>query len=166
MLMLDCPIRTCPSTGEGVWAGRNELVVPSAVVWLGRLGSGGSARQWCRLAEPPGRSDAPPGPSDAHKRRPVATAGVILFKGPQARRYTQNTVPTQGGAHKRRYIATAGVMLFKGPQARRCTQNAVPTQRGAHKRRSVATAGVMFFRGSKKGTLLFKEAHRVGGVSE
>ena len=96
----------------------------------------------------------------------MATAGVMLFKGPQARRCTENAVPTQGGAHKRRSIATVGVMLFKGPHARRYTQNAVPTQRGAHKRRYVATAGVIFFTGSKKGTLLFKEAHRVGGVSE
>ena len=32
-------------------AGRNEPVVPSAVVRLGRLGSGGSARQRCRPAE-------------------------------------------------------------------------------------------------------------------
>ena len=68
------------------------------------------------------------------KRRPVATAGVMLFRGPQAWRYTQNAVPTQGGAHKRRSIATAGVMLFRGPQAWRYTQNAVPTQGGAHKK--------------------------------
>ena len=60
----------------------------------------------------------------------MATAGVMLFKGPQARWYTQNTVPTQGGAHKRRSIATAGVMLFKGPQARWYTQKAVPTKGG------------------------------------
>ena len=44
----------------------------------------------------------------------MATAGVLLFKGPQARRYTQKAVHTQGGAHKRRFVATAGVMLFKG----------------------------------------------------
>ena len=44
----------------------------------------------------------------------MATAGVLLFKGPQARRYTQKAVHTQGGAHKRRSVATAGVMLFKG----------------------------------------------------
>ena len=50
----------------------------------------------------------------AHKRRSVATAGVMLFKGPQARRCTQKAVHTQGGAHKRRPVATAGVMLFKG----------------------------------------------------
>ena len=35
------------------------------------------------------------------KRRPVATAGVMLFKGPQARRHTQNAVPAQGGAQKK-----------------------------------------------------------------
>ena len=44
----------------------------------------------------------------------MATAGVLLFKGPQARQYTQKAVHTQGGAHKRRSVATAGVMLFKG----------------------------------------------------
>ena len=37
-----------------------------------------------------------------HKRRSVATAGVMLFKGPQARRCTQKAVHTQGGAHRRR----------------------------------------------------------------
>ena len=42
----------------------------------------------------------------------MATAGVMLFEGPQARWYTQNAVPTQGGAHKRRSVATAGVMLL------------------------------------------------------
>ena len=50
----------------------------------------------------------------AHTRRSVATTGVLLFKGPQARRYTQKAVHTQGGADKRRSVATAGVMLFKG----------------------------------------------------
>ena len=54
-----------------------------------------------------------------HKRRYVATAGVMLFEGPQAGRYTQKAVHTQGGTHKRRYVATAGIMLFEGPQARR-----------------------------------------------
>ena len=34
----------------------------------------------------------------AHKRRSIATAGVLLFKGPQAGRYTQKAVYTQGGA--------------------------------------------------------------------
>ena len=68
----------------------------------------------------------------------MATAGVMLLKGPQARRYTRNAVHTQGGAtqgrtHKRRSVATAGVMLLKGPQARRYTKKAVHTQGGAHK---------------------------------
>ena len=70
----------------------------------------------------------------------MATAGVMLLKGPQARRYTQKAVHTQGGTHKRRSLATAGVMLLKGPQARRYTQKAVHTQGGTHKRRFVATA--------------------------
>ena len=65
-----------------------------------------------------------------HKRRPVATAGVMLFQGPQARRYTQKAVPTQGSAHKRRPVATAGVMLFQGSQARQYTHNAVCTKGG------------------------------------
>ena len=47
-----------------------------------------------------------------HKRRSVATAGVMLLKGPQARRYTQKAVHTQGGTHKRRSVATAGVLLL------------------------------------------------------
>ena len=68
-----------------------------------------------------------------HKTQFVATAGVMSFKGPQARRYTQKAVHTEGGAHKRRSVATAGVMLFKGPQARRYTQKAVHTQGGTQK---------------------------------
>ena len=34
----------------------------------------------------------------AHKRRSVATAGVLSFKGPQARRHTHKAVHTKGGA--------------------------------------------------------------------
>ena len=70
----------------------------------------------------------------------------MLFKGPQARRYTQKAVHTQGGTHKRRYVAAA-VMLLKEPQARRYMHNAVHTQGETHKKRSVATAGVMLFKG-------------------
>ena len=95
----------------------------------------------------------------------MATAAVMSFKGLQARWYTQNAVPTQGGAHKRRCITTAGVMLFKGLQARRYTQNAVPTQGRAPKRRSIGTAGVVLFEGPQRGILLFQEAHG-GDVSE
>ena len=80
----------------------------------------------------------------------MATAGVMLLKGPQARWYTQKAVHTQGGTHKRRSMATAGVMLLKGPQARRCTQKVVHTQGGTHKRRSVASEGVML-RGHRQG---------------
>ena len=43
----------------------------------------------------------------AHKRRSVATAGVLLFKGPRARWHTHKAVHTQGGAHKRRCIHKA-----------------------------------------------------------
>ena len=60
----------------------------------------------------------------------MATAGVMLLKGPQARRYTQKAVHTQGGAHNRRLLATAGVMLLKGPQAWRCTHKAEHTKGG------------------------------------
>ena len=65
-----------------------------------------------------------------HKRRSVATAGVLLFKGPQARQCTHKAVHTQGGKHKRRSVATAGVMLVEGPQARRCTHKAEHTKGG------------------------------------
>ena len=44
----------------------------------------------------------------------MATARVLLFKGSQARRYTQKAVHTQGGTHKTRSVASAGVMLVKG----------------------------------------------------
>ena len=42
----------------------------------------------------------------------MATAGVMLLKGPQAKGYTQRAVHTQGGTHKRRFVATAGVLLL------------------------------------------------------
>ena len=77
-----------------------------------------------------------------HKRRLVATAGVLLFEGPQARRCTQKAVHTQGGTHKKRSVAIAGVLLFKGPQARRYTQKAVHTQGGTLKRRNTQKAVV------------------------
>ena len=94
----------------------------------------------------------------------MATAGVMLFKGPQARRYIQKAVHTQGGTHKRRSVATAGVLLFKGPQARRYIQKAVHTQGGAHKRRSVATAGVMLFKGGAgAGPRVERSEPKVGG---
>ena len=60
----------------------------------------------------------------------VASAGVMLFKGPQARQYTQKAVHTQGGTHKRQSVATTSVMLFQGPQARQYTQKAVHTKHG------------------------------------
>ena len=61
----------------------------------------------------------------------MATAGVLLFKGPQARQCTQKAEHTkgglwppqgscylrghrQGGTHTKRSVATAGVMLFEG----------------------------------------------------
>ena len=55
---------------------------------------------------------------------------MVLIGLPQARRYTQKAVHTEGGAHKRRSVATARVMLLKGPQARRYTQKAVHTKGG------------------------------------
>ena len=76
---------------------------------------------------------------DAHKRRFVATAGVLLFKGgcrgwplrpaklAEAREVL--AVHTQGGAH-----------------IRWCTHKAVHTQGDAHKRRFVATAAVSSFK--------------------
>ena len=100
----------------------------------------------------------------AHKRRPVATARVLLCKGPRARRYTQKAAHTQGGAHKRRPVANAGVLLFKGPRARRYTQKAVHTQGGAHKRRSVATARVLLFKGPQARRYTQKAAHTQGGA--
>ena len=100
----------------------------------------------------------------AHKRLSVATAGVMLFRGPLARCCTQKAVPTQGGAHKRRSIATAGVMSFKGPQARRCTENTVPTQGGAPKRRPVATGRVLLFKGPQARWYTQKAVHTKGGL--
>ena len=92
----------------------------------------------------------------------MATAGVMLFKGPQARRCTHKAVHTQGGTHKRRSVATVGVMLFKGPQATPYTQKAVHTQGSAHKRRSVA--GVMLFKGGAgAGPRVERSKPKVGG---
>ena len=102
-----------------------------------------AAQVWGLQADVGGRDTQ----GGTHKRRSVATEGVLLFKGPQARRHTQKAVHTQGGTHKRRSVATTGVMLFKGPQATRYTQKAMHTQGGAHERRFVATAGVMLFKG-------------------
>ena len=94
----------------------------------------------------------------------MATAGVMLFKGPQARWYTQKAVHTQGGTHKRRSVATARVLLFKGPQARRYTEKAVHTQGGTHKRRPVATAGVLLFKGPQARRYTQKAVHTKGGL--
>ena len=52
-------------------AGRNEPAVPSAAVRLGRLGSGGSARWGCRLAEPPPGTSAGPPPGTPAGRTTV-----------------------------------------------------------------------------------------------
>ena len=115
----------------------------------------------------------------------MATAGVMLLKGPQARRYTQKAVHktavcgrrrshvlegaigkavhTEGGAHNRRSMATAGVMLLKGPQARRDTKKAVHTQGGTHKRRSVATAGVLLLIYGGGGVLVYGDITTRGG---
>ena len=103
----------------------------------------------------------------AHKRRSVATTGVLLFKGgagvspasseasrsPHTRRCLHKAVHTQGGAHKRRSVATAGVLLFKGgagvsPASSEASvvHKAVLTQGGAYKRRSVATARDLLFK--------------------
>ena len=76
----------------------------------------------------------------------------MLFKGLQARRYTRNTVHTQGGTQRRRFVANEGVMFFKGPQARRYTQNAVRAQGSAYTMRNArnavfATVGVMLLKG-------------------
>ena len=67
----------------------------------------------------------------------MATARVMLFNGPQAKRYTENVLYTQGSAHERRSVET--VMLLKGPQAGWFKQavNAVQRVRlfkGAHAR--------------------------------
>ena len=80
-----------------------------------------------------------------HKRRSVATAGVMSLKGA-----TGKAVHTTGGAHKRRFVATRGVMLFQGPQVTGKvvhTQGGAYTKGGTHKRWSIATAGVMLLKG-------------------
>ena len=105
----------------------------------------------------------------AHTRWSVATAGVMLFKGPQARRYTQKAVHTQGGTHKRRSVATAGVMLFKGPQARWCTRKAVHTQgrggRGGGRGGKGARGGVVKkVGGGGVGSYTQKAVHTQGGA--
>ena len=67
----------------------------------------------------------------------MATAGVMLLKGPQARRYTQKAVHTQGGTHKRRSVATAESCYERGHRqggthTRRNTQKAVCGHRRSH----------------------------------
>ena len=94
----------------------------------------------------------------AHRRRSVATVGVLLFRGgagagPRVERSepghwggwrsTHKAVHTQGGAHRRRFVATAGVLLFKGvrglaPVSSEASRSkggaAVHTQGGAYTR--------------------------------
>ena len=76
-----------------------------------------------------------------HKRRSVAIAGVVFFKGA-----TGKAVHTQGGTPKRRYVAIAGVMLVKGPQARRYTHKAQHT-----KGRMWPPQESCYFRGHRQG---------------
>ena len=77
----------------------------------------------------------------------MANAGVMLFKGPHARRTTPIAGYIEGRRNKRQFVATARVMLFKGPQARRWAQKAVHRPGGTHNRRPVATVGVKLFQG-------------------
>ena len=129
-----------PSLGP---AGINRIWV-RRTYRLGGLSAGWSAGLKSSLIRPPPFVHTQGG---THKTQSVATAGVMLFKGPQARWYTQKAVHTQGGTHQTRFVATAGVMLFKGPRARRYTPKVVHTQGGTHKTRSVAPAGVLLFKG-------------------
>ena len=64
-----------------------------------------------------------------HKRQSVATAGVMLFQEPQARRYTQ------GGAHTRRNTQKAVCGHRKSHVIEGATGKAVHMERGAHTRR-------------------------------
>ena len=91
----------------------------------------------------------------AHKRRSVATAGVLLFKRRAKRAICRVkraqareglAIHTQGDAHTRRFVATTGVLLFKGggcggshlhraKQAEAREGLAVHTQGNAHTKR-------------------------------
>ena len=65
----------------------------------------------------------------AHKRRSVATAGVLLFKGLQARRYTHKAVHTKGGPYPPQESCYLRGHRQGGTHTRRCTQKAVRTHR-------------------------------------
>ena len=70
----------------------------------------------------------------------VATAGVVLFKGPQARRYTQRWLHTQGGAHTKRNTQKAVRGQRMSHVIERATGKAVRIQGGAHTRQNTQKA--------------------------
>ena len=117
-----------------------------------------------RPADRPAESPAVPSARRLGRPKVRFNPPPPLVLGPQARRYTQKAVHTQGGTHKRRSVATAGVTLLKGPQAKRYTQKAVHTQGGTHKRQSVATAGVMLLKGPQARRYTQKAVHTKGGT--
>ena len=111
----------------------------------------------------------------------MATAGVMLLKGPQARRYTQKAVHStgglwpprescylrghrQGGTHKRRCTQQAVCGHRKSHVIEGPTGKAVHTEGGAHNRRSVATAGAMLLKGPQARRYTQKSVHTQGGT--
>ena len=56
--------------------------------------------------------------------RAVATAGVLSFKGPQARRYTHKAVHTKGGLSPPQESCYLRGHKQGGTHTRRCTQKA------------------------------------------
>ena len=75
-----------------------------------------------------------------HKRWSVATAGVMLLKGPKARWYTQKAVHTQGGAHTRRNTQKAVCGHRRSHVIEGATGKVVHTDGGAHTRRNTQKA--------------------------
>ena len=70
----------------------------------------------------------------------MATAGVILFKGPQARRYTRNAVHTQGGAYTMRNARKAVCGHRSSHFMKGAIGKAVRAEGGAHTKRNTEKA--------------------------
>ena len=65
-----------------------------------------------------------------HERRPVATAGVMLFKGPQARWCTHKAEHTKGGLWPPQESCYLRGHRQGGAHTRRCSQKAVYQRKG------------------------------------
>ena len=81
-------------------------------------------------ALPPLPPLSPPAQGGTHKTWPVATTGVMLLKGPQARRWKQKAVPTQGSLWPPQESCYLRGHMQGGTQTRLCTNKPEHTEGG------------------------------------